>query len=142
MKLKNSNDDKTQKLKLWPNWKTQIVTKLNSNYDKTQITSKLTQTWNVTAQIVTKLKISNYNKTQKLKMWQNLQCVKCQLRKKTALNGQTDGQLKAKFMQLSGNCNQSPLQILADGAKKPLSNPSLGAKRHLYHIEIVLLLVE
>ena len=37
MKLNNSNDDKTQKLKMWQNSKTHIVTKLeNSNYDKTQ----------------------------------------------------------------------------------------------------------
>ena len=93
MKLKNSNGDKTEKLKLWPNWKTQIVTKLNSNCEKTQIMTKFKlwenklKAWNVTSQIVTKLEISNYDKTQKLKLWQNLQYVKCQFRKKTALNG-------------------------------------------------------
>ena len=42
-----------QKLKLWPNSKTQIVTKLKKT------------------QIVTKLKNSNCDKTQKLKLWQN-----------------------------------------------------------------------
>ena len=37
MKLKNSNGDKTQKLKIVTKVKTQIVTKLkNSNSDKTQ----------------------------------------------------------------------------------------------------------
>ena len=37
MKLKNSNCDKTQKLKLWWNSKTKIVMKLkNSNCDETQ----------------------------------------------------------------------------------------------------------
>ena len=36
MKLKNSNCEETQKLKLWQNLKIQIVMKLNySNYDKT-----------------------------------------------------------------------------------------------------------
>ena len=48
MKLKNSNNDKTQKLELGQNSKGQIVTKLkknqvvkNSNIDKTQIVTKL-----------------------------------------------------------------------------------------------------
>ena len=56
MKLKNSNCDKTQKLKLRWNSKTQIVIKL-----KTQI-------WiNVKAQIFMIIKISNPAKTKKLK---------------------------------------------------------------------------
>ena len=78
MKLKKSNGDKTQ-LKLWQNTK-------NSNCDKTQIVTKLkierkkisTQNvkrfklWqNLRTQILTKLKNSNYDKTQKLKLWQN-----------------------------------------------------------------------
>ena len=68
LKNKNSNGDKTQKLKLLQNWKTQIVTsqklKLwrNSNCDKTQI--------------VAKLKMWRRKKTQKLKMWQNSNCDK------------------------------------------------------------------
>ena len=118
IKLKNSNNDKTQKLKLWENSKTQIVTKKNiyilwqnsktkngkkSNYEKknfswekTQIVAKLklgqksscVKTQIVTkiklrrktkkktqcdkTQMVTKLESSNYDKTQKLKLWQNL----------------------------------------------------------------------
>ena len=56
-KLKNSNCDQTQKLKLQHNSKTQIVTKLkNSNCNKTE------------TKIVTKLKNSNCDKTQKLKL--------------------------------------------------------------------------
>ena len=70
MKPKNSNSDKTQKLKLWQNSKTQIGTKLkkiklwqnlicdnNSNCDKTQIVTKLK------TQILTKLKNSICDKT-------------------------------------------------------------------------------
>jgi hypothetical protein len=49
-KLKDSNSDKTQMV---TNSKTQIVTKLNSNWNKTQ-ELKLRQ--NLTTQIVTKLK--------------------------------------------------------------------------------------
>ena len=86
----------TQKLKLWQNLKTQILTnsktqivttqklKLwqNSNYDKTQIVTKLKKLklWQSSkAQIVKKLKNSNCDssKTQivtKLKFWQNLNC--------------------------------------------------------------------
>ena len=66
MKLKISNDDKTPKLKLWLNSKTQIVTKLKkkSSCDYTQIVTKLKLWQNsncdstqiVTTQIVTKLK--------------------------------------------------------------------------------------
>ena len=42
MNLKNSNGDKTQKIKLRQNSTTQIVTKLkNSNFDKTQFVTKL-----------------------------------------------------------------------------------------------------
>ena len=54
-KLRNSNCDKTQKLKLWQNSNTQIVTKVE----------------NSETEIVTKLKNSNCDKTQKLKFWQN-----------------------------------------------------------------------
>ena len=57
-KIKNSNCDKTQKLKLWTNSKTQIVTKLKkkeTNCDKTQ---KL-KLWQDPYQIKTKLKNSN-----------------------------------------------------------------------------------
>ena len=77
--LRNSNCDKSQKLKLWPNWRkiklwqnpnAQIVTKLkSSNCDKTQ---KL----NLWRKKTLKLKFlhnSNYYKTQKLKLWQNSQ---------------------------------------------------------------------
>ena len=61
-KLKNTDFDKTQHLKLWQNSKTLIVTKLkNSNCVKTK---KKTQ-------IVTKLKNTNCDKTQKLKLCQN-----------------------------------------------------------------------
>ena len=78
----NSNCDKTQivtKLRLLQNSncdKTQIGTKLkwwqNSNMDNTQIVrEKFKNSCNKT-QIVTKLDNSNYDNTQKLKMWQNL----------------------------------------------------------------------
>ena len=77
-KLKNTNCDKTQKIKLlqkskaqivtklknsmWRNFKTQIVTKLkNSNCDKTQKIKLLPNSKN---QIVTNLKYSNCDKTQ------------------------------------------------------------------------------
>ena len=57
MKLKNSNCEKIQKLNLWWNSKTQMVTKhKNWNCDQTK------------TQIVTKLKNSNSDKTQKLKL--------------------------------------------------------------------------
>ena len=58
-KLKKSNCDKTQKLKLWQTLTTQIVTKLKN--------MKLWQ--NPNPQIVTKLNNSNCDKTQKLKFW-------------------------------------------------------------------------
>ena len=69
-KVKNSNCDKTQKLKLWQqsNWdKTQNVTKLKlwQNF-KTQIVTKLK------TQIVTKLKKLKFYQNQKIKLWQNL----------------------------------------------------------------------
>jgi hypothetical protein len=54
MKLKNSNCDEIEKLKLWWNSKTEIVTKL-----------KLKLLQNSKTQIVTKLKNSNCDKTQK-----------------------------------------------------------------------------
>ena len=61
-KLNKKNRDKTQKLKLRQNSKTQIGTKLNnSNCDKTKKKTK----------IVTKLKNSNCDNTQKLKLSQN-----------------------------------------------------------------------
>ena len=60
-KLKNSNFDKTQKLKLRPNAKFLNVTKFkNSNCDKTK-----KENWDKTQN-------SNCDKTQKLKLRQNL----------------------------------------------------------------------
>ena len=50
---RNSNCDKTQKLKLWPNSKTWIVTKQNKIF------------------FLTKLENLICDKTQKLKLWQN-----------------------------------------------------------------------
>ena len=64
--LKNSNWDKTQKLKLWQNSKCDQTKK--SNGDKTQ-KNKLCQ-YSKT-QIVTKLKNSNCYKTKKNNVWQN-----------------------------------------------------------------------
>ena len=55
MKLKNLNGDETEKLKLWFNFKTQMVTKLKN---------------------------SNCDKAQKLKLWQNSNCDKTQNVKK------------------------------------------------------------
>ena len=76
---RNTNRDKTQKVKLWQISKTQIVTKLKkSNWDKilnskcdkikkkNQIVTKLKKN-----PIVTKLKNKKCDKTQKLKLWQN-----------------------------------------------------------------------
>ena len=63
MKLKTSNCDQTQKLKLWWNLKTQIVTKLK--FGQTKFHRK-TQT-----QIVMKLKNSKCDETQKLELWSN-----------------------------------------------------------------------
>ena len=91
MKLKNSYGDNTQKLKLWQNAKTQIVTKLKKNIlwqnskpknvkkkkvefwqnlscEKTQIVTKLKlgQKWSCDkTQIGTKLENLNYDKTKK-----------------------------------------------------------------------------
>ena len=71
IKLKKSNCDNNQKLKLWENsklklwqnFKTQIATKFqNSNGDKTKKKSNYDKT-----HIATKLKNSNSNTTQKLK---------------------------------------------------------------------------
>ena len=59
IKFKNSNCDETQKVKLWINSRTQIVTKKeekkwqNSNCDKTQNVTKL-KTQNSIKQTVTK----------------------------------------------------------------------------------------
>ena len=82
--LKNSICDTNRKLKLWQDSKTQIVTKLkmwqNSSCDKAQIETKLKlwQNYNYEknykcdkTKIVTKLINSNYDKTPKLKLWQN-----------------------------------------------------------------------
>ena len=55
-KLKHSNCDKTQKLKLWKNSQYEEKKLKNSTCDRTQI--------------VTKLENSNYDTTQKLKLWQ------------------------------------------------------------------------
>ena len=60
-KITNSNCDKTLKLKLWQNSKTQILIKFK----------KITFLQNSKTQIVTKLKNTNYVETQKLKFWQN-----------------------------------------------------------------------
>ena len=77
MKLKNSNCDENQKIKLWLNSKTQIVMKLknskwdehqNSNWDETQ---KLELRRNSKTQIVMKLKNSYCDEIQKLKLWWN-----------------------------------------------------------------------
>ena len=64
-KLKNSNCDKTQKLKFWQNSKTQIVTKLKKHFFNKIQKLKL---WQYSkTQIVTKLKNSNCDKTQFMK---------------------------------------------------------------------------
>ena len=63
LKNKNSNGDKTQKLKLWQNSKTQIVT--NS---KTQIGTELELGQNPKSKERKKLKTQNVTK---FKLWQN-----------------------------------------------------------------------
>ena len=79
-KLRYSNCDKTQKLKLWLNSKTQIVTKLkNSNCDNAQTlklwqnskTQKMTKLKNSNCDKSNKKKPKNIDKAQKLKTWQN-----------------------------------------------------------------------
>jgi hypothetical protein len=94
-KLKNSNCEKTQKLKVWPITKILNATKFkNSNCDKTKKencdktqnsncdkTQKLKLQQNLRTQIVTKLKNLNCDKTKKktllltklnkIKLWQN-----------------------------------------------------------------------
>ena len=81
------NGDKTQTLKLWQNWKTQIVTKLkNSDFDKTWIKTKFKLWKNLNcdkSQVVKKLKLWHHSncerkKELKIKMWQNLNCDKIQ----------------------------------------------------------------
>ena len=67
-KVKHSNCDKTKKITLWQNSKSQIVTKFKHSYcDKTQ---KLKVWQNSKTQIVTKFKKSNCDKNQKIKLWQ------------------------------------------------------------------------
>ena len=70
-KLKKSNCDKTQKLKVRPNTKINNVTKFkNSNCEKTIKKIKLRQ--NLKTQIVTKLKNPNCEKLKiQLLYWQN-----------------------------------------------------------------------
>ena len=84
IQVNNLKCDKTQnviKLKLWCNSNcdethvTQIVIKLkNLKREKIQ---KLILCWNLKTQMVTKLKKSNCDKTQKLRLWQNSKKSKC-----------------------------------------------------------------
>ena len=93
MKLKNSNCDDTQKLKLLWNSKTQIVMKLeNSNCDKTQ------------TQIVMNPNNSKCDEIQKLKLWQNSNCDKFQIVTKLKLykNSNCDKTWKLK----NSNCEE------------------------------------
>ena len=145
--LKNLKLYQTQELKLWPNSKTQLMSKLtfllnlkivtvvtklkkntqivtklkNSNCEKNLKLKKLS---NSKTQIVTKLKYSNYDRTQRLKVWQNL---KIQIGKelKTQLKNSTcDKILKIKGFGLSGQ-KKSPN---FSGQKK---SPNLfGQKNH------------
>ena len=83
-KLKNSNVDQTQKLKLrQPFKKNQIVAKVklwqNSNHDQTPTVIKLK------TQIVTQLKNSTCDKTQYFKLWQNFNYEKSQFMMKKIL---------------------------------------------------------
>ena len=66
-KLKNSNDDATQKHKLWQNSKTPIGT-----------TQKLKLRQHSVVTVVTELKNSNCDNTQKLKLGQKSNCDKTQ----------------------------------------------------------------
>ena len=76
-KLKNLNWDNTHKFKLWQNWKTQIVTKLKNSYrDKTQKSKR--------------------DKTPKLKLWKNW---KTQIETKLK-NSNYDKTQKLKFWHL------------------------------------------
>ena len=91
-KFKNSNCDKTQKLKWWQNSKTQIVTKLkNSNVTKLKLWQNSSCEKNSSCdkttfcdktQIVTKLELwqnSSFDKTQIVRKNQNLECYKTQI---------------------------------------------------------------
>ena len=74
-KLKK-NVDKTQKLLMWQNWKTQIVTKLKkSTFDNTQ-QLKMLQNSNIDKTQIVK-KNANFDKTQQLKLWQINKNSKC-----------------------------------------------------------------
>ena len=68
-KLKNSICDKTQKLKLWQNSKTQIFTTKNLNYSICDKTQKPELWQNYKKESLTKLK--KKWKTYKVKLWQN-----------------------------------------------------------------------
>ena len=83
-KLKNSNFDKTQKLKLWQNSKTQIGIKLcsdscDSSYscdttdsnDSSDKKNSFTFFFCLKAQIVFKVKNSNFDQTHKNRLWQD-----------------------------------------------------------------------
>ena len=62
----NSSCEKMQKLKLWQN-----LIHILTNFDQTKIVRKLKNLSCDKTQMVTKLKISNGDKAQKLKLWQN-----------------------------------------------------------------------
>ena len=71
--------DKTQKLKLWENSKTQIVRKLkNSNCDESQKLEIVTKLKNLNCDKTQKLKNSNSDNTQELKLWQYQENLKTQ----------------------------------------------------------------
>ena len=89
-KLNYSNCNKTQKVKLWQNFKkNHVVIKLNLwqklNCDNTQIVTKLKLWQKSKTQILTKLKNSNCYKTQILKLWQNITYEKSQFMTKETL---------------------------------------------------------
>ena len=66
MKLNTLNCDKTQKLKLWENSKTQIVTKLKTEIGTTTKISPKNSKFNCD-----ETEKSNCDETQKLKLWSN-----------------------------------------------------------------------
>ena len=95
-KLKNTNNDKIKKmwqLKLWQNLKNKIVTKLKSNWEKTQKLKyyKIQKNWNVT-----KLKNSNCDETKKNKIVAKL---------KNLIYDNSNSQIVTKFK--NSNCDKT-----------------------------------
>ena len=130
-KLKKIYGDKTQKIKLWPNRKNHIVTKLkNSNHGKTEIVTKLKLWQNSNydktkkktkcnkTQIVKNFKNSNCDKTQQLKFWQNSKTQIWQLELWQILIYEEKKRLKGSFSKICLKINFFGWTILSSLSNK------------------------